>query len=162
MVPPFTNPYPTRAWERVHSVAFLDSLDLRRPLRAVRPGLDLYVVLRPYRIAYRLDDEPRRLFVPAGLVTDLCSRPAWAAALVDRVGPHLPASIVHDWLYVAWQGLDRDARPGDRVFADKLFRAGMRAAGVAEDQVQRIYAAVRIGGGAAYAARSSYPDYVAV
>ena len=40
----------------------------------------------------------------------------------SRVGPHLEASIVHDWLYVAWQLEEgTEATEEWRLFADESF-----------------------------------------
>jgi hypothetical protein len=70
---------------------------------------------------------------------------------VSQVGPHLEASIVHDFLYVAWQDVaGRGARARDREFADKVMRAGMEAAEVGTGQTWTIYQAVRLFGGSAF------------
>ena len=83
------------------------------------------------------------LAVPAGLLTDLSSVPRWRRWLVGRIGPHLEASIVHDWLYVAWQveGLEPTARK--REFAEDVFLAVMRKAGVGSVMSWLIHRAVR-------------------
>ena len=86
--------------------------------------------------------------IPQGLLTDLASVPRGFRGIVGRVGPHLEAAIVHDFMY------------GDRVRteypifthwtrkqADQLFLAGMKKAGVGWALRHLIYRAVRIGGG---------------
>ena len=67
----------------------------------------------------------------------------WA---VSRVGPHLEASIVHDWLYVAWQFEGREGTARMRRFADDVFLAAMKEAEVGWFQRHLIYGAVRLGG----------------
>src|SRR3546814_8946158 len=96
----------------VCSSDLIDDLLLRRSIEAVkaRSGGDAdYVVGAAYRVRYTLfgDTRWREVVVPAGLTTDLASVPRLVHALINRVGPHLEASIVHAWLYVAWQDLDR-------------------------------------------------------
>lgn len=44
------------------------------------------------------------------LLTDLSSVPWTGWSLVSRVGPHLEASIVRDWLYIAWQRQRKEPR----------------------------------------------------
>lgn len=53
---------------------------------------------------------------------------------VGRVGPHLEAAILHDYLYVAWQFKKNDP-PRERMlqmrrFADDLMLAAMRETGM--------------------------------
>lgn len=154
---PLADPYPVRSRRpAIAAATYVDDLVLRRSIAAVkaRSGGDAdYVVGAPYRVRYRLAGETAwgSVKVPAGLTTDLSSvpRPVWS--LINRVGPHLEASIVHDWLYVAWQDVPgRGARPEDRRFADDLFLALMKEAKVGWLKRQAIYRAVRLFGWAAY------------
>ena len=66
------------------------------------------------------------IVVPPRFLTDLSSVPWYARCLIGQAGPHLEASIVHDWLYCAWQRED-GAEPDEdmRNFADDVFRQAM-------------------------------------
>ena len=102
-----------------------------------------YIVTREYRCSFLVDGKPWRVHVPSGMLTDLTSSP-WAARLiVNRVGPHLEAAIVHDYLFIAWQLLD-DKRPNRTHFrfANDVMYAAMQAADVGFIMRQMIYAAV--------------------
>ena len=91
-----------------------------------------------------------RISIPAGFLTDLASVPRPARWAVSRVGPHLEASIVHDWLYVAWQFEGREPTDRMRRFADDVFLAAMKKAKVRWLQRNLIYGAVRLGGWIAF------------
>ena len=108
-----------------------------------------YVVERDYPLKYTLgsDRDIREITVPAGMLTDLASVPWFARWLVGRVGRHLEAAIVHDYLYVArkWEP-DPKLREAKRKFADQLFYVGMRDAGVYRIVAWIMYVTVRIFG----------------
>ncbi len=83
-------------------------LHLSRGIAAVnwRTGRDaLYVVAAPYEAIAALESRaggqryPLPLRLPAGFRTDLASVPRVASWYVGCVGPHLEASVVHDWHY---------------------------------------------------------------
>jgi len=139
---------------------------LRREIEAVkmRGGKDdaEYIVGAPYSVSYKLRGEStaRKITVPKGMLTDLASVPRAAWALVAPVGPHLEASIVHDFLYIAWQDLGMEARNVDRDFADEIMRAGMVEAGVDRSQIVMIYSAVRAFGGPVFRKADPPPRYV--
>jgi hypothetical protein len=110
-----------------------------------------YIVGEPYTISYKLDGSSRQVTVPKGMLTDLASvpRPAWS--FINWVGPHLEVSIVHDFLYIAWQDVPgHSARKEDRKFADELMLLGMKKANMSWIKRNAIYSAVRIGGNGAY------------
>lgn len=88
-----------------------------------------YIVDEDYTVSFRVDGVRRSVTVPRGMLTDLASVPAAARSIIGRVGPHLEASIVHDYLYVAWQLFDgREPRKVDYRFANEVMYAGMRKA----------------------------------
>lgn len=156
-VPEFENPYPGRPGLDITGFAYHTPLHLCRCIEAVqrREGADAdYIVSRPYTVRFRYGDAGREVTVPEGMVTDLASVPWLARIFVGRVGPHVEAAIVHDFLYIAWQDMaDHGARPEDRKFADRLMRAAMAAADVGVLKRWLIYITVRIFGGGAYARR---------
>nr|WP_108386628.1 DUF1353 domain-containing protein [Yoonia sediminilitoris] len=60
----------------------------------------------------------------------------------------MEAAIVHDFLYVAWQGIPGGTANGcDRRFADRVMLATMKSSGVGLLRRWCIFAAVRFGGG---------------
>jgi hypothetical protein len=157
--PTLENPYPSPGWEEISDFEYLTPLRLSRDAKAVpmRDGEDAeYVVSDDYRVRYRLDGEAREITVPAGMLTDLASVPRVARWLVDRVGPHLEAAIVHDFLYIAWQDVagGRGAREEDRRFADQLMRVAMESAKVSATSRFVIHNAVRGFGRWAYKERN--------
>ena len=130
--------YPGEAVEVV-GFKYEDDLYLTRKFETVkrRTGTDAsYVVDKTYRASVQVkslaDGSKRKVAieVPAGLLTDLCSVPSIARWAVSRVGPHLEASIVHDWLYVAWQHEGKGRTDTNKRFADDVFRVAMKEAKV--------------------------------
>jgi hypothetical protein len=157
--PDFTNPYTDEKWKEITEFKYDTPLRLYRAIETVqqRDGDDAdYLVAEPYSVRIRLDDRPyMRITVPKGLVTDLASVPRFAQSVVGRVGPHLEASIVHDFMYVAWQCkcmAGRGAKDKDRRFADEVFLAGMKEAGMEWVDRQSIYEVVRLAGDVVYKA----------
>ena len=114
-------------------------------------GADVdYIVERDYTLEVTLDGQvdPFCITVPAGMLTDLASVPWFARWAVSRVGRHLEAAIVHDFLYVARKWDDDPAeRAAKRKFADQVMRAAMDKAGVNGIACFLIYVAVRAFGG---------------
>ena len=156
-VPELENPYPEPAGLNITRFVYGTPLHLCRCIDAVqrRQGGDAdYIVSRTYTVRFRYDDADREIAVPEGMVTDLTSVPRIARIFVGRVGPHLEAAIVHDFLYIAWQDLDRrGVRREDRRFADRLLYAALKAAGVHFFKRWLIFIAVTVGGGIPYARR---------
>lgn len=140
------DPYPVQ-WARVEGLCYLDRLELGRAPEALRfrDREACYFTLSDYRVDVAVDGAVRRITVPAGFLTDLASVPAFARAFVGRVGPHLEAAIVHDWLYVAWQLIEgRAPRRRDWAFANQVMYAGLRAARVPWLQQAAIRAALEL------------------
>jgi hypothetical protein len=157
--PALENPYPSPGWTAISDFEYVTPLRLYREVEAVlmRQGEDAdYIVSDDYRVRYQLDGELREITVPAGMLTDLASVPRVARWLVDRVGPHLEAAIVHDFLYIAWQDVvgGREPLEDDRRFADELMRVAMEAANVGGTSRRIIHGAVRSFGGPAYETRN--------
>ncbi len=122
-----------------------------------------YIVGADYKVEFLLDEEPTSITVPKGMLTDLASVPSVARSIVGRVGPHLEASIVHDFLYIAWQDLaDHGARKADRRFADELFRVAMEEAKVCCLKKLLILLAVKLIGWFVYKKPNPPPRYVSV
>jgi len=167
--PQIDNPYPLDyRGEKIMDFKYETPLVLRREIEAVkmRGGKDdaEYVVGADYVVSYHLKGElnRRKIVVPKGMLTDLSSSPRAAWALVAPVGPHLEASIVHDFLYIAWQDLGMEPRSNDWEFADNIMHAGMVEAGVDRSQIVMIYAALRGFGWPVYKKPDPPPRYIEV
>lgn len=167
--PQIENPYPhDYKGETIENFKYETPLVLRREIEAVkmRGGKDdaEYVVGADYVVSFNLKGEvnKRTIKVPRGMLTDLSSSPRAAWALVAPVGPHLEASIVHDFLYIAWQDLGRQPQSNDWLFADNVMQAGMVEAGVEKSQIVMIYAALRGFGWPVYKKPDPLPRYIEV
>ena len=146
--------------EKVSVVGFeyRTPLHLTRDIEAVqrRTSEDAdYVLSQDYEVVAFIEDsggtKEFAICVPGNFLTDLSSVPWWGRWLVSRVGPHLEASIVHDWLYVAWQHENKeDISEETRGFADDVFRAAMKEAKVEGWRIWVIYQAVHLGGRSAF------------
>lgn len=139
---------------KIENFKFLDDLwTLRLKDRSLllAPGVEpLVIVGRDYPVSFTCDGKPRKITVPKGLLTDLTSVPRYARWLVSKVGRHLEAAIIHDWLYGYHP--EEGLAPGiwNRKLADAIFLAGMKAANVPRLRMWAIYRAVRLGGAKSY------------
>lgn len=133
---------------------------------------DQYVVAKPYTVSFEINGKPKCITVPEGMLTDLSSAPFLLRCIVGRVGPHLEATIVHDYLYIAWQdyeeqGCECDSKCSNencdkkiskkemRQFADEIMLEGMKASGMS-CMAYLIYWGVKIGGGPTFRGRNTW------
>ena len=144
-----TSPYPN-GWKKITAVKYCDPLILVRcKVCSNKWDGHKFIVGRAYEIKYKWTDSCDNEYgycsvvVPCGMVTDLASIPKRARGVVSKVGPHVEASVVHDYLYGAQLGFGRGNREEDRKFADKLFKRLMEKAGVSHSKLRLIYWAVR-------------------
>ena len=161
-VPEFDNPYPELGWKEITNFEYKSPLVLYRSIETVqyRGGKEDadYIVALPYTVSFKLDGKTRSLTVPKGMLTDLASVPSLARSIIGRVGPHLEAAIVHDFLYIAWQNLnDHGARKEDQKFADKLMDVAMEEAKVGRIKRNLIYGALWAAGWIAYSRKDEPP-----
>ncbi|MCY4429557.1 MAG: DUF1353 domain-containing protein [Rhodospirillales bacterium] len=153
------SPYPDPGWKRITGFWFKTDLCLAR-LKERDPRFgpeEQYLVARDYVVCVELDGSTVQVMtVKRGMVTDLASVPRVFRWFVSRVGPHLEASIVHDWLYVAWQ--KRELTPTDdmRLFSDKVMLAAMLASGMG-CTAYIIYCAIRVFGTCIFYGRNREP-----
>ncbi|MCZ6588301.1 MAG: DUF1353 domain-containing protein, partial [Alphaproteobacteria bacterium] len=102
--PNIDNPYPTGEWSEISDFKYLTPMILRREAEAVKNRGDKekdaeYILGEEYRVSYKLDGQDREIKVPRGMLTDLSSAPRIATlAGIGRVGTHLEASLVHDFM----------------------------------------------------------------
>lgn len=83
----------------------------------------LFYVTQDYTVEFKIDGEPVTYTVPAETPTDFASIPRIVQNLVQVLGPHIEAAVVHDHLCI------RRGPWSSRVAAD-IFLAAMEAAGV--------------------------------
>ncbi len=83
--------------------------------------------------------------VPTGFLTDESSVPRIPLAYWLMGGTGDRAGVVHDWLY----SNDCPIRKG-RAWADRVFKAALRAQGLPAWRAQIMYAGVRLGGASRY------------
>lgn len=105
----------------------------------------LYVVTKNYTVQYtHSNGKGGKVTVPAGFCTALTSVPrSWLGLWrFHRVGKHLEAAIVHDFLYVEWQLKNKKADDNHRIFANDLFFKLMEKAEVDEDVRDRFESVV--------------------
>lgn len=79
---------------------------------------------------------------PRGMFTDLASVPKIFWSFIGPIGPHLEASILHDYLYMAWTDFRDTASQEDWNFADAVLMAGMEVSKVKPSDRTFIYTAV--------------------
>ena len=127
-----------------------------RPLIRVLPAVsDRFVRveedLGPWQLADLGTGESLTVTVPAGYESDGASIPRWAWTLTGLYPCHpsvLGAALLHDFLYT-----DRGPVFCRRRTADRWFRQATIADGLARWRAGVIWAAVRVGGAAAWARR---------
>ena len=165
--PEVHDPYPDRRWSGIRDFKYESDLHLLR-LRCGLSGIRReaqYVVAKPYMVSFELDNEGtrRNIIVPTGMLTDLASVPRPLRWYTGRVGPHLEAAVVHDFLYVAWQDLGIQATGSMRRFADRMMLTAMLAAGM-RSKAHSIYRGVRLFGCCAFRSREPcrYVDLEAI
>ena len=110
---------------------YIDWLVLGRGPETLKRGdrEAMYVVMEDYAVHMKIDGKPFLIVVPKGMTTDMASVPKIFRNIVGRIGPHLEACIVHDWLYIAWQLQNRMPTRADHKFANRVLYAGAKAAG---------------------------------
>lgn len=153
--PPPKNPYPNiqTANCKITEFKYKSNLKLKRFAKGLKgvSRKDQYIVAAPYTVSFKIGKKKHSITVPKGMLTDLSSAPFPFNCIIGRVGPHLEATIVHDYLYVAWQDHQSFclATEVNRRFADKLMLEGMKASGM-RCMAHLIYWAVCLGGWAAF------------
>lgn len=124
------------------------------------PPEQQYIVAKDYTVCYTVNDREETITVPGGTLTDLASVPWFFRWYVGRVGSHLEAAVVHDYLYVAWQfrgeSPSRERMKEMRRFADDLMLAAMQEAGMG-CKAHLIYRAIRCGGRGVFFDRNPDP-----
>lgn len=145
---PGPDPFPAGDIKKITNVEYLDELKFVRhaQVHAKKSG-SLWQLAANFRASMTVhpeDGAPYALTIraPRGLYTDLASVPKAFWHIVGPIGRHLEASIIHDYLYMAWTDFRTKAQRRDWDFADEFFRAGMKASKVRVIDRKLIYMAV--------------------
>ena len=80
-------------------------------------------------------------------MTDMASVRRMFRSIVSRVGPHLEACIVHDWLYEAWVVQALTPQMLMKRIADDVLKVGMREARVNRLTTWIVWRAATLAGG---------------
>ncbi len=141
----------------VHGFEYVSGLSIGRD----QPG-NSWRLLHPYdfRVKVELDGIVawEAYVVPTNFETDFASVPRLFRGIVSKIGKHAEAAVIHDWMYVARKRGAKQTDAGikltgndmwrfERRFADDVFNAAMKAAGVGWLKRRTMWAAVRLAGG---------------
>lgn len=136
---PGKDPFPAGKIDDITDFEYLDELKLVRhaQVHVKKPPRSLWQLSANFRARMTVHPKvgnPYSLTIkaPRGLYTDLASVPQFLWPIVGPVGPHLEASIIHDYLYMAWTDFRARASRRDRDFADAVFLAGMKVSRVSK------------------------------
>ena len=126
---------------RFENVVFPDELVLKYPLgQAVQYGVTDWILLENFRVFWNEGAKEFHYTAKAGLITDRSSIPGWAQSVIQKDGPKVKASIIHDDIY------EKKPLSWTRKDADRLLYHGLRVAGTGWLEAKAMYFAVRIGG----------------
>jgi hypothetical protein len=103
----------------------------------MRGGSRLWRLVKPFRF-----QGARCINVPVGFITDGASVPRLCWPLFSPTGSYLGAAVIHDFLY--------SSKVLTRKESDLVFLEAMKAAGVGLFTRRLVFAAVRVGGWAAW------------
>ncbi len=144
------NPFPPTKIARITHFKYLDELKFVRhaQVHVKKPPKSLWQLSANFSV--RMRGHPKQgsaysltITAPRGLYTDLSSVPEALWSIVGPIGLHLEASIVHDYLYMAWTDFRNVAVRRDWDFADAVFLEGMRVSKVPLIERTLVHAAVR-------------------
>lgn len=134
---PGPDPFPTGKIEKIADFEYLDELKFLRhaKVHVDKTPRSLWQLSANFRVSMTVhpkagDPYPLTIKAPRGLHTDLASVPEPLWSIVGPIGPHLEASVVHDYLYMAWTDFRDKPLKRDWDFADAVFLAGMTASKV--------------------------------
>ncbi len=134
---PGPTPFPIHSVDKITDFVYLDELKFVRHARVhldktPRSLWQLSASFHVRMIVHPKAGNPYPLMIraPRGLYTNLASVPKLLWAIVWPIGRHLEASIIHDYLYMSWTDFRTTASRRDWKFADKVFKAGMKASKV--------------------------------
>ena len=141
---PGPDPFPAGEVERITDFKYLDELKFVRhaQIHVDKSPKSLWQLLSRFRASMTVHPKeggPYSLTItaPRGLYTDLASVPDALWSIVGPIGRHLEASIIHDYLYMAWTDFRDKAVRRDWDFADSVMLEGMKVSKVSKRGVIR-------------------------
>ena len=139
---PGPDPFPASDTKKITGFKYLDELKFVRhaKVHVDKTPRSLWQLSANFRVRMTVhlkngNTYPLTIKAPRGLYTDLASVPEPLWGLVGPIGEHLEASIVHDYLYMAWTDFRNKALTRDWDFADLVFLAGMKVSKVKKRQL---------------------------
>ena len=136
---PGPDPFPADDFKEITDFTYLDELKFVRHanIHVDKTPASLWQLSADFRASMTVhpvngSPYPLTIKAPRGMFTDLSSVPKLLWSLIGPIGPHLEASILHDYLYMGWTDFRTKARRQDWVFADTMFLAGMKTSKVKE------------------------------
>ena len=158
---PGRDPFPSHSIDKITEFKYLDELRFVRhaQVHVDKVPKSLWQLSANFRVQMKIHPEVGRpvvwkIKVPRGLFTDLTSVPEALWSVVGPIGTHLEASVVHDYLYMAWTDYRDEALKRDWNFADSVFEAGMEASDVDPFDHTVIFSAVRLLGWGVFKSKS--------
>ncbi|MEM7123033.1 MAG: DUF1353 domain-containing protein [Pseudomonadota bacterium] len=156
---PGEDPFPKGDVKRISDFEYLDELKFVRHARVhvQKTPESLWQLAGDFRARMRVHlkdgtSYDLTLTAPRGMYTDLASVPQALWLFIGPIGSHLEASIIHDYLYMAWTDYRDEARKRDWDFADSVFLAGLKVSKTSTRVP--IYLAVRLMGWFVFRAKS--------
>jgi hypothetical protein len=144
---PGPDPFPAATIDKITDFEYLDELKFVRhaQVHVDKNPRSLWQLSAQFRARMTLHPKngeayPLTIKAPRGLYTDLASVPDALWSIVGPIGRHLEASIIHDYLYMAWTDFRAKAVKRDWDFADDVLLAGMKVSKVRKRRI--IYAVV--------------------
>ncbi len=134
---PGPDPFPASKLDDITDFEYLDELKFVRhaEVHVKKTPQSLWQLSANFRVRMTVhpkegDSYPLTIKAPRGLYTDLASVPDVLWSIVGPIGRHLEASIIHDYLYMAWTDFRAKAVRRDWDFADELLLAGLKVSKV--------------------------------
>jgi len=146
---PGPDPFPSEDIKSVTNFEYLNELHFVRHAKAPPDTTDsLWQLAKDFktRCTVKLNDGAEKsvtLTAPRGLFTDLSSVPDTLWSLVGPIGKHLEASVIHDYLYMAWTDYRDKALRRDWRFANEVMMAGMKKSRVSRKDRTLIAVAIK-------------------
>ena len=106
------------------------------------PDGKTFELLKPFYF-YFVEGINEGVTVPAGFQTDFASIPRLFTPLIQKMGKHSKASVLHDYLY-------SEPKFRSRKECDMIFLDALKAAGVSKVKRMAMYYGARIGGAKHY------------
>jgi len=146
---PGPDPFPAGDIRKITGFEYLDELKFVRhaKLHGAKNSDSLWQLSANFRAKMTVHPKNGAAYsltikAPRGLYTDLASVPKAFWQIVGPIGRHLEASVLHDYLYMAWTDFRGKAVRRDQDFADEMFLAGMKVSRVRPLHRTLIHAAV--------------------